>query len=68
MLLMPVVQIGESISKSEVATRASERFPHIPWNEIRGFRNRIVHAYELRAESRSRALGCRQHLRCNCYE
>ena len=36
--------IGEAASKVTVETR--ELLPHLPWHEIIGMRNRIIHAYD----------------------
>jgi uncharacterized protein with HEPN domain len=35
--------VGEAASKLSEETRA--KFPTIPWNEIKGMRNQIVHGY-----------------------
>jgi len=35
--------VGEAASKLSEETRA--RYPTIPWNEIKGMRNQIVHGY-----------------------
>jgi uncharacterized protein with HEPN domain len=35
--------VGEAASKLSEQTRA--KFPTIPWNEIKGMRNQIVHGY-----------------------
>lgn len=39
-----VMQIGELIK--EVSPETQNDYPQIPWNSIRGMRNRIVHDYE----------------------
>ncbi len=36
--------IGEAASKVTAQTR--ELLPHLPWHEIIGMRNRIIHAYD----------------------
>ena len=42
-MLFRLIQISENSKKlSEVY---KERHPHIPWNAVYGFRNRIVHDY-----------------------
>ena len=35
--------IGEAANRLSDAGQAAH--PHVPWNEIRGFRNRLVHEY-----------------------
>ena len=39
-----VMQIGELIK--DVSPETQNDYPQIPWNSIRGMRNRIVHDYE----------------------
>lgn len=43
MLLMPVFQIGELVSK--LSDECIEELSDIPWHQIRGFRNIIAHDY-----------------------
>ncbi len=43
MLLMPVFQIGELVGKLSDACK--EQLSEVPWYQIRGFRNVIVHDY-----------------------
>jgi len=47
MLLLSIVKaleiLGEAASQTSEETRAAH--PEIPWNEIVGMRNRLVHAY-----------------------
>ena len=43
-ILYLVAVVGEAVSKSDAAV-LRQRFPTIPWHEIRGIRNRIVHGY-----------------------
>src|SRR5438874_1827910 len=38
-----IMIVGEAASKLSDETRA--KYPTIPWNEIRGMRNQIVHGY-----------------------
>ncbi|MBU1020258.1 MAG: DUF86 domain-containing protein [Firmicutes bacterium] len=38
-------QIGE-ISKYRISSHTKETNNHIPWNEMYGFRNRIIHDYD----------------------
>ena len=35
--------VGEAATQVSEDTRA--RYPHLPWDEMRGIRNRLVHAY-----------------------
>lgn len=44
LLLMPLVQIGE-LSSHLRDKGLLQRFPSVPWREIRGFRNVVVHGY-----------------------
>lgn len=39
-----VSQIGELVK--EVENETIEKYPNIPWNSIKGMRNRIVHDYD----------------------
>lgn len=39
-----VSQIGELVK--EITDETIEKYPNIPWNSIKGMRNRIVHDYE----------------------
>ena len=39
-----VSQIGEIVK--EIENETMEKYPNIPWNSIKGMRNRIVHDYE----------------------
>lgn len=39
-----VSQIGELVK--EITDETTEKYKEIPWNSIRGMRNRIVHDYE----------------------
>jgi len=39
-----VSQIGELVK--EITDETIEKYPTIPWNSIKGMRNRIVHDYE----------------------
>lgn len=39
-----VSQIGELVK--EITDETIKKYPNIPWNSIRGMRNRIVHDYE----------------------
>lgn len=39
-----VSQIGEIVK--EISDEAINKYPSIPWNSIKGMRNRIVHHYE----------------------
>lgn len=39
-----LMQIGE-ISKNKISNDIKQKNPHIPWEEIYGFRNRLVHDY-----------------------
>ena len=39
-----VAVVGEAVSKSD-AQALRQQFPTIPWHEIRGMRNRLVHGY-----------------------
>ena len=41
---MPLVQIGE-LSSHLRDKDLLQRFPSVPWREIRGFRNVVVHGY-----------------------
>jgi uncharacterized protein with HEPN domain len=47
MLVLSLVKdieiVGEAASQVSLATR--DEFPHIPWADIVGMRNRLVHAY-----------------------
>ena len=43
MLLMPVFQIGELVSR--LSDECVEELSEIPWHQIRGFRNIIAHDY-----------------------
>ncbi|MHA3771386.1 HepT-like ribonuclease domain-containing protein [Verrucomicrobiota bacterium sgz303538] len=36
--------IGEAITRLPVEIR--DRYPHVPWREIIGFRNRLIHGYD----------------------
>ena len=40
-----LMQVGE-IAKQGLSDDAKEQMPDIPWHEIYGMRNRIVHAYD----------------------
>ena len=40
-----LMQIGE-ISKNKISNDIKQKNPNIPWEEIYGFRNRLVHDYE----------------------
>lgn len=44
LLLMPLIQIGE-LSTHLRGKGLLQRFPSVPWREIRGFRNIVVHGY-----------------------
>lgn len=44
LLLMPLIQIGE-LSTHLRDRGLSRQFPTVPWREIRGFRNVVVHGY-----------------------
>lgn len=37
-------QIGECVNNIDIEVQKSNT--HIPWNSIRGFRNRIIHDYD----------------------
>ena len=39
-----VSQIGELVK--EITDETIDKYPNIPWNSIKGMRNRIVHDYE----------------------
>ena len=39
-----VAVVGEAVSKSDVGALL-QQFPTIPWHEVRGARNRLVHGY-----------------------
>lgn len=39
-----VSQIGEIVK--EISNETIKKYPHIPWNSIKGMRNRIVYDYE----------------------
>jgi uncharacterized protein with HEPN domain len=41
---MNLIQIGELVNA--IDADFAERHSNIPWNQIRGLRNRIVHGYE----------------------
>ena len=40
-----LMQIGE-VSKKKISNDIKQKNPNIPWEEIYGFRNRLVHDYE----------------------
>ena len=40
-----LMQIGE-VSKNKISNKIKQKNPNIPWEEIYGFRNRLVHDYE----------------------
>ena len=40
-----LMQIGE-LAKTNLSDEAKNQIPGIPWNQIYGMRNRIVHGYE----------------------
>ena len=40
-----ILQIGE-LAKVGLATEFTEQFPNIPWKQMYGMRNRLVHDYE----------------------
>ncbi len=42
-LLLLLMQIGEQSSKISVETK--NKFPHIEWQNIKSFRNRVAHDY-----------------------
>jgi uncharacterized protein with HEPN domain len=42
-LVMKIILLGEAASRISEPTRA--RLPDIPWRELGGMRNRMVHAY-----------------------
>ncbi|WP_455135997.1 HepT-like ribonuclease domain-containing protein [Thermophilibacter sp.] len=44
LLLMPLIQIGELATHLR-DSGYPQRFPAVPWREIRGFRNVVVHGY-----------------------
>ena len=44
LLLMPLIQIGE-LAVHLRDKGLLQRFPSVPWREIRGFRNVVVHGY-----------------------
>lgn len=43
LLLMPLCQIGESVQSSR--DKLEEFYPDIPWHQMAGLRNVIVHGY-----------------------
>lgn len=43
LLLMPLCQIGESVQRSR--DELEEFFPEVPWHQMAGLRNVIVHGY-----------------------
>lgn len=44
-IVFNLMQIGE-IAKNLLSDEAKEKVPSIPWKQIYGLRNRIVHGYE----------------------
>ena len=53
LLLMPLIVIGELVTKIDHITKQAlfEKYPQIPWREIKGLRNVVAHNYyEVNAE------------------
>lgn len=44
LILMPLIQIGEFTTHFKDGSHVA-LFPQVPWREIRGFRNVVVHGY-----------------------
>ncbi len=43
-ICLEIIQIGEKVNQLPIAFY--DEYPEIPWHELYGMRNRIVHGYE----------------------